>query len=147
MVIQFTRKDISRSTLLFTSYNNPARADKSEGGLGLVDGLVRKVIANVAGDSDRTVLPTSSRFFLWHGMLTAIQHLFIRSSQSARNCSLAPKMENAIYSFAVFSHTHREPAIGFSLAMCHLLPTYLQLIPLPSTSSSLCAAFSSYLLP
>ena len=54
----------------------PARADKSEGGLALVDGLVRKVVANVAGDSDRTVLPTSSRFFLWHGMLTAVRHLY-----------------------------------------------------------------------
>ena len=121
------------------------RADKSEGGLGLVDGLVRKVVANVAGDSDRTVSPTSSRFFLWHGMLTAIQHFFIRSSQSARNCSLAQKRKTRyIYIHLLFFHTSREPAIGFSRAICHLLPTYLQFIPLPSTSSCLGVVFSSY---
>ena len=36
-------------------------------------------------------------FFLWHGMLLAIHHLFIKFSQSVGNFSLAPDLENLCF--------------------------------------------------
>ena len=124
------------------------KADKSEGGLGLVDGLVRKVVANVAGDSDRTVLPASSRFF--SGM--ACSPPFSTYSLDLHNQLVTARSTKIwkiryIYINLLFFHSQREPAIGFSLAICHLLPTYLQFIPLPSTSSCLGTIFSGYPLP
>ena len=76
----------------------------------------------------------------------AVAGVTVPSSDNFRLFSKFGK-HNILILICCFFHSHREPAIGFSLAMCHLLPTYLQLIPLPSTSSSLGTIFSSYPLP
>ena len=128
--------------------HNLARADKSEGGWGLLMDWFERSLPTWL----ETLIEQSCQHLLAFFSGMACSPPFSTYSLDLHNqlvTAHSPKnwKTQYVYIHLLFFHTHREPAIGFSLAICHLLLTYLQFIPLPPTSSSLGTVFSSYPLP